>query len=116
MQVPRLIEDMWGLVDSGIVYQPASHHSSANAAPWMFLKQLRQMPSFTSRTQEASIIMVDDYCYKMWAIAQTHSLKDRVKSPADADETPMYILMKLYKKLMDSNLFQVTYTASTADI
>ena len=108
MQVPRLVEDMWGLTAKGVYYQPTAHYVSANAAPWMFLEHLPHMPSFTSKVGEASMIMVDDYCYKMWAIAQTHSLVDRVKNPEDADETPMYILMKLYKKLMDSEIFQVS--------
>lgn len=114
IQVPRLVEDMWGLFDKGVYYQPTTHHASANATPWTFLEHLQHMPWYTDKVEEASIIMVDDYCYKMWAIAQTHSLKDRVRNPEDADETPMYILMKLYKQLIESELFQVCPKAAPA--
>ena len=77
----------------------APHYLSANSGPFFLQESLLHSPYHTDTISNASVIYVDDYCYRMWWISAQHSEVD-VTAIGDT-------LLQAWAHLKRSVLFQV---------
>ena len=68
--MPRLGGDFPYMTQDGLHLQPGPHYWSANSAPAYLQAYLQHSPVLTKDIDEATLILVDDYCFKLWWIAQ----------------------------------------------
>ena len=64
------MSDFHQMTQDGLHLQPGPHYWSANSAPFYLRHYLQSSPHATQSIDNATIILVDDYCYKLWWIAQ----------------------------------------------
>jgi hypothetical protein len=87
------------LLKSNIGSMPfGPHYMSANSAPFFTLNALKEKYTLVNRSEDASVIVVDDYCYKMRWLASIHSSAMRGNV---SDQMDGQILMEVYKAMLD---------------
>eukprot|EP00884_Botryococcus_braunii_P013503 jgi/Botrbrau1/22153/Bobra.0206s0076.1 len=82
-------------------YPMAPHYFTANAGPYFLQQLLLKSSTRTSNPDDADMVYVDDYCYKMWWLASVHSLQ----TPED-EQRPGQVLLDLYAKMMELPLWK----------
>lgn len=74
-QVPRLAIDFSYMAEDNMHAQPGPHYWSANSAPFYLRHYMQTSPRMTQRIEEATIVLVDDYCHKLGWISQVDVLQ-----------------------------------------
>ncbi|KAK9834881.1 hypothetical protein WJX81_006129 [Elliptochloris bilobata] len=79
-------------------YMTLPHYFSANSAPWYLVQAVKKGPYFVDSPDQASVIMVDDYCHKLQWLAYTHSEMET--------QEPGENLLAIYEVMMSKPLWQ----------
>ena len=70
-QVPYLRDFSYTNKEKKVI--PTPHYFSGNSAPWFTKKAVERSPYWTQDISNATVILVDDYCYKLWWLSYVHS-------------------------------------------
>ena len=90
LQVPYLREFSTSNKDKKII--PSPHYFSGNSAPWFTRRAVERSPYWTQDPANATVYMVDDYCFKLWWLSYIHSDKK--------DQAPGEALLRIYEHMM----------------
>lgn len=71
---------------------PSPHYFSGNSAPWFTRRAVERSPYFTEDVKKATVVLVDDYCFKLWWLSYIHSDKK--------DQLPGEHLFHIYEYMM----------------
>ena len=89
LQVP-LLKSTIGSIPNG------PHYMSANSAPFFAVNALKESYTLVNRSEDASVVLVDDYCYKLRWLASIHSAGMRGEV---SDQKDGQVLMEVRARL-----------------